>query len=378
MVGTIMITGAAGSVGHDIIQYISVIPGLGKIVGADMDEKICQSVVKDAVLSANFLGFQPDITATKINLFDVDETSNLLKEINPDVVCHCASLGSWWITRLLPPEIYKKVSPLGPWIPNHLTLTLNLMRAIGKAGIETKVVNACFPDLSNVALANLGLGPVCGGGNMDLLCNNIRYVVSKELKVSVNNIFVSGIGHHGAYYTARMGEPYFVKILVGDKDVTEKFPHDRLKDLCYAEGFFDRPQLKAPLANQWRVAASFLRNALAIYFNTGELRMSVPGPNGLPGAYPCRLSAEGAEVVLPDDLTLQDAVRINQDGARFDGIEDVRQDGTVVFLDENVRNMEEVLGYSCKELKISELEERARELNAKLTKCYEKSGVSRS
>ncbi len=140
-----MITGAAGSVGHDIIQYISVIPGLGKIVGADMDEKTCQSVVKDAVLSANFLGFQPDITATKINLFDVDETSNLLKAINPDVVCHCASLGSWWITRLLPPEIYKKVSPLGPWIPNHLTLTLNLMRAIGKAGIDTKVVNACFP-----------------------------------------------------------------------------------------------------------------------------------------------------------------------------------------------------------------------------------------
>jgi len=373
-----MITGAAGSVGHDIIQYLSVTHGVGKIVGADIDERTCQSVVKDAVMSANFLGFHPDLSATKINLFDVDETSNLLAQIKPDVICHCASLGSWWITRLLPPEIYKKVSPLGPWIPNHLTLVLNLMRAIGKTSIDTKVINACFPDLSNVALAKLGLAPVCGGGNMDLLCNNIRYVVSKELKVSVNNIFVSGIGHHGAYYTARMGEPFFVKILIGDKDVTEKFPHDRLRDLCYAEGFFDRPQLKGPLANQWRVAASFLRNALAIYFNTGELRMSVPGPNGLPGAYPCRLSSKGAEVMLPDGFTLQDAIRINQDGARFDGIEEVKHDGTIVFLDENVRNMEEVLGYQCKELKISELEERARELNAKLNKCYEKSGVTRS
>jgi len=373
-----MITGAAGSVGHDIIQYLSVTHGVGKIVGADIDERTCQSVVKDAVMSANFLGFHPDLSATKINLFDVDGTSNLLAQIKPDVICHCASLGSWWITRLLPPEIYKKVSPLGPWIPNHLTLVLNLMRAIGKTSIDTKVINACFPDLSNVALAKLGLAPVCGGGNMDLLCNNIRYVVSKELKVSVNNILVSGIGHHGAYYTARMGEPFFVKILIGDKDVTEKFPHDRLRDLCYAEGFFDRPQLKGPLANQWRVAASFLRNALAIYFNTGELRMSVPGPNGLPGAYPCRLSSKGAEVVLADGFTLQDAIRINQDGARFDGIEEVKHDGTIVFLDENVRNMDEVLGYQCKELKISELEERARELNAKLNKCYEKSGVTRS
>jgi len=370
-----MVTGAAGSVGHGIIQYLSVTHGVGKIVGADIDERLCQSVVKDAVLSANFLGFHPDISALKIDLFDVDETSNLLAQIDPDVICHCASLGSWWVTRLLPPEIYKKISPLGPWIPNHLTLTLNLMRAHRKAGVGSKVVNACFPDLSNVVLAKLDLAPVCGGGNMDLLCNNIRYVVGKELKVPVNNVFVYGIGHHGAYYTARMGEPFFVKVLVGDKDVTDSFPHDRLRDLCYAEGFFDRPQLKGPLANQWRVAASFLRNTLAIYFDTGELRMCVPGPNGLPGGYPCRLSAKGAEVMLPDGFTLQDAMRINQEGARFDGIEEVRGDGAIVFLDEDVRNMEEVLEYNCKELQVSELEGRARELNAKLKKCYEKFGV---
>jgi hypothetical protein len=367
-----MVTGAAGSVGHNILYYLSVTNGVGKIIAADVAEEECRSQIKEILISANFLGFYPDMNFRRLDLFDVAATAEAIKEIEPKVICHCATLGSWWITRLLPSDVYKKISPLGPWLPNHLTLALNLMRAVKKAGTNTKVVNASFPDLSNVVLGNLGLTPVCGGGNMDFLCGFVRYVVSRELKVPANDVFVYGVGHHGAYYTARMGEPYYVKILARGEDVTNKFPHNRLRDLCYAEGFFDRPQLNAPLANQFRVAASFLRNTLAIYFNTGELRMSVPGPNGLPGAYPCRLNYEGAEVVLPNDLTVEEAIEVNEKGAKFDGIEAVKDDGTVIYLDDNVRNMEDILGYSCKELRVSEIGERAKELNAKIKRCYKK------
>ncbi len=375
MVGTILITGSSGAVGHDLIHYLSVTQGVRRVVGVDVDEKTGQSVAKEAMLSANFLGLYPDIQFVKLDLFDLNSTTEFLRDTRPDVICHTASLGAWWITRLLPPELYKKISPLGPWVPNHLTLTIALMKAIGKAGLDTKVVNGCFPDLTNVVLAKLGLAPSCGGGNMDHACNFIRYVVSRELKLPTRNVFVYGVGHHGAYYTARLGDPFYVKILVGDRNVSDRFPHDRLRNLCYAQGFYERPQLKGPLLEQSRTAASFLRNTLAIYFDTGELRMSVPGPNGLPGAYPCRLNAEGAEVVLPDELTLQQAIRINEEGARHDGIEKVKEDGTIVFLDENVRNMRDVLGYDCEEIKIPELRERAEELNGKLKRCYEKYGV---
>jgi hypothetical protein len=206
---------------------------------------------------------------------------------------------------------------------------------------------------------------------MDHGCNHIRYVVSRELKVPTSNVFVYGVGHHGAFYTAKMAEPFYVKIIVGGTDVTEKFSHDRLRQMLQAEGFLDRSQLKGPLIEQFRTAASFLRNTLDVYFNTGEVRMSVPGPNGLPGSYPCRLGGGGAEVVLPDGLTLREAVEINEKGARYDGIERVKDDGTVVFLDENVEYMK-VLGYDCKELKVSESQERASELNRKLNECYEK------
>lgn len=72
---------------------------------------------------------------------------------------------------------------------------------------------------------------------------------------------------------------------------------------------------------------------------------------------------------------MQQAIRINEEGARHDGIEKVKEDGTIVFLDENVRNMRDVLGYDCEEIKIPELRERAEELNGKLKRCYEKYGV---
>jgi len=118
-----------------------------------------------------------------------------------------------------------------------------------------------------------------------------------------------------------------------------------------------------------------LNNVLAIYYDTRKTHVCVPGPNGLPGAYPARLSAEGAEVVLPG-ITLREAIRINEEGAKIDGIEKIKDDGTVVFCDENVEYMRQVVGYDCKQLKLEESEERAQELNRNLKRLYEKYKVS--
>jgi hypothetical protein len=123
-----------------------------------------------------------------------------------------------------------------------------------------------------------------------------------------------------------------------------------------------------------RTASSFLKHVLAVYYDTGEVHTCVAGAAGLPGAYPSRLSEEGAEVVLPG-ISLEEAVRINEDGGRIDGIEKIKDDGTVVYCEKNVEYMREVVGYECEELKPSESEERARELNALLRKLYDKYNV---
>ncbi len=38
--------------------------------------------------------------------------------------------------------------------------------------------------------------------------------------------------------------------------------------------------------------------------------------------------------VMPEDLTLKEAEQVNADGAKYDGIEEIKSDGTLVLTDE--------------------------------------------
>lgn len=376
MLGKILITGCAGSVGHNMLYEIACMTPKFKVVGVDIDEVNGREVVEEALHMAHNLGHFPDISFCKFDLFNIGETAELLKEIQPDVICHLASLGSWWITRQLPEKVYEKICPLGPWLPNHLTLAYKLMQAVKKSGIDTQVINGAYPDLTNVVLGKIDLTPICGGGNMDHACERIRRIVARELKVPARNLSIFGVGHHGTHYTSKLKGPFWIKILVGGKDVSDQFTPDKIRKLYDATRFGDLTRFRGAVIEQHRTASAFLKNVLSIYLDTGEIHMCIPGPNGLPGGYPTRLSAKGAEVVLPAEITIKEAIKINEEGALWDGIEKVKDDGTVVYLDENVSNMRNILGYECKELKVSEIEERAKELNIKLKKLYEKYNVT--
>lgn len=371
MLGTILIIGSAGSVGHDMMYQIACMKSDIKVVGADVNEEKGIQEIEESLQVAHYFGNYPDLSFRKINLFDINETSELLKEIQPTVICNLASLGSWWITRLLPMEEYKKIGPIGPWLPNHLTLAHKLMQAIKKSGIDTKVVNGAFPDATNKVLTKAGFDPVCGGGNMDLGLSRVKRIVARELKIPFSSVSVYGVGHHGSYYTARMGGPFWLKIIADGEDVTTKFPNEKITNIYQSANYGAFSTYAGPVVDQMRTAASFLKNVYAIYYDTNELMQCIPGVNGLPGAYPARLNAEGAKVVLPG-ISLYEAIAINKAGGRIHGIEEIKDDGTVVFLDENVEYMREVVGYECKELRLKDSEERAKELNAGLKRLYEK------
>ena len=371
---SIMIIGSAGSVGHDMMYQIASMGQPIKVIGADVDEEKGIYEIEEALHTAHNFGFYPDLSFVKIDLFDINGTAELLKEHRPAVICNLASLGSWWITRLLPPEDYKKVGPVGPWLPNHLTLAHKLMLAVKKSGIETSVVNGAFPDATNVVLSKLGLEPTCGGGNMDLGLGRVKRIIARTMKVPFRSVQLYGVGHHGTYYTARMGGPYYVKVIVDGEDVSDQWPSERITKIYQEAGYGVITQYKSALVDQMRTASSFLKHVLAIYNDTGMVHTCVTGVEGLPGGYPTRLSRAGAEIVLPG-ISREEAIRINEEGAKIDGIEAIKDDGTVVFCDKNVEYMREVVGYECKELKPDESEERARELNTLLRKLYDKYNV---
>lgn len=372
---SILIIGSAGSVGHDMMYQIASMGLPVKVIGSDVDEKKGRFEIDESLHVAHALGYYPNLSFQKINLFEVNETAEMLKEMRPKVICNLASLGSWWITRLLPDEDYKKIGPIGPWLPNHLTLAYKLMLAVKKSGIDTRVVNGAFPDATNVVLGRLGMAPVCGGGNMGMGLARAGRVIAREEGVPYRSVEVYGVGHHGSFFTARMGGPYWAKVVIDGRDVSDVWTPKRITQKYVEYGYGASSQYAGALVDQMRTAASFLKNVLAIYFDTDKVQSCVPGPNGLPGAYPIRLNEKGAELVLPG-ISLEEAIHINNEGGKIDGIEKIKDDGTVVFCEENVKNMREIVGYECEELKPDESEERARELGILLQKLYEKHSVS--
>jgi hypothetical protein len=106
---------------------------------------------------------------------------------------------------------------------------------------------------------------------------------------------------------------------------------------------------------------------MGILFDTKQLGHA-PGPNGLPGGYPIRLSAQGVEVFLPEGLTLEEAIRINNEAQVFDGVERIEEDGTVVLTDKSAGIMKKLLDYDCKSYAIKDCEAKAKELDEKFKK----------
>ena len=367
MKDSILIIGSAGSVGHDMMYLVAALKQPIKVIGADINKEKGHHEIEEALHTAHNLDNYPQLSYQNIDLFDVKATTEFLETHKPKVICNLASLGSWWVRRKLTPEDYAKVGPSGPWIPNHLTLAMNLMEAVNQSGIETQVVNGAYPDAVNVILTKLGYNPTCGGGNMDLGLSRVKRIVATKHKVPFKSVQIYGVGHHGAYYRARMGGPFYTKIIVDGEDVSDKWPNEKISRLYKEAGYGVVTQLHTSLVDQMRTASSFLKHVLAIYNDTNVVHTCVTGVEGLPGGYPARLNREGAEIVLPG-ISREDAIQINVEGGKIDGIQEIKDDGTVVYCEENVNSMREVLGYECTELKPSESLERAKELDMLLRK----------
>jgi len=349
-----------GALGTTVLQQLALTHGVSKIVAADVDEKRGKEIVDNTISGAAILGFHPDIRFIKIDLFDVERTTEALREAEPSLIFNVTALASWWFPHLLPIEIGRKVleAGLGPWIPCHLALTYKLMQAIKKSGLDVSVVNASYNDAVAPILSKVGLTPTVGGGNLDFLVPRIKRVVGEKLKVPMREVTVFLVAHHAVITTVGKA-PFWYKILVRDKNVTDMFSTEEIRRVIPPLYRIEERWVGAPL--QYDIAASFVKNMLAIYFDTSELSHT-PGPRGLPGGFPVRINAKGVEVVLPDEMKLNDAIKINEAAARFEGIEKIKDDGTTVLTDEAVKLLKDALGYDCKQFRLAEAAEKAGEL----------------
>ena len=359
----VMIIGLGDVGGHEL-EIFARTPSISKIYAADVDEKVGLRKICSARTGVAHLGFYPDIEFVKIDLADVEGTTRILKRTSPDIIMHNATMMSNTEWARLPDRIPEKLAEagIGNVVPFHLTLTHKLMKAVQIADTNAHVVMSPYPDVVNAALGKVGLARnLVGLGNVDYMTPGIQKAAADKLGVNVRDVSVFLVATYAVlnrlFRFGTAGElPYYLRIYSGDRDVTDKLD---LKDLLTEVGEYLSLITIRDLG--FIAASSGVKNALAI-LNDAKLLTHAPGPSGLPGGYPVRLSAKGAEVVLPPGITLEEAIEINENALRGDGIEEMSDDGTILFTEKCYWTWRELLNYDCKELRIEDCEKRAQEL----------------
>ena len=378
---TVIIFGL-GDLGGWVLEFLARCEGVGTIIATDLREDWGVRKTNTAAIGAAQQGYDKTIKFHKCDVRDIDGTAELLKTINPDLIYSNVTLAGWLAmskvvakVSLSSPDVVEKwdKSP-GARFPLQVVLVSKLMQAVKKSGITAPVLNNSFPDLVNPVLWRNGLGPLVGAGNLDLVVGEIKRKISIAENVPMREITIGMIGAHCLYTQGtRTGVPFFLKILVRGKDITSKVDVDSL----ISERLTACPASQLSWIGEPQVAASAVKNIMAILNDTNEYTHA-PGPIGLPGGYPVRLGAKGVEIVLPEETTLEEAIKINLEGLKHEGVEELKDDGTVVITEEAYKVHKEVLGVDWREIRYADMEDASKELLLALQKLADKHNISLS
>jgi hypothetical protein len=371
--GKVLLVGL-GDVGTHMLEFLARDPKCPELVVCDINEEVCSKRVNNALIGAAVAGLYPTMTFRKLDLSDVEGATRLIKEVDPEVVINSTVMQTWHVIRKLPDEVYAKVSSasLGAWLPCQLGLSYKLMLAIKQSGLKPHVINTSLSCMTNPALAKVGLAPTIGIGNVELIAPAVRVLVHRRLNVPMDSVKAYLICHHVWWvYPREAGYkkgPFYLKAYVNDKDVT-----GQLGDLT--QFLYDSIKLYPPGIDFTTVSAnSTIESMYALMSPSGKFKHA-PGPKGLSGGYPIEISNKGVDVVLPAGITLEEAIKINEDSNKIDGIDHFEEGGRVVYSDYTHKILKETIGFDCKSFMVQDSYDVAKEMIKKYREFAAQYGV---
>ncbi len=377
---TLMLIGLGG-LAEVILELLAREESLGRIIVASRNVERGIARCNLARLSAMAQGYSPKINFAPLDLNNAEAVAETVRQESPNLILSCATMQTWWLPDMLPPPQSALINSagFGVWLPVHLTLTLKLMEALRQADYSGLTLTAPFPDVVNCILGKLNLAPTCGIGNIDEIVPKVRLLAAQRLEVPLEAVRVFLVAHHAlepaAFGTPKVfgeavGEtpPYFLRIEYGGQDVTQTVRADELLFAPY-------PLPSGP-PTHFLTAGSTIRLIRALFSDQGAL-LHAPAPNGLPGGYPVIAGKSGVQPAPIEGLSLAEAIAINQQSHRFDGIERIEaDDGAAVFCPDAVEVLRKALGYNCHRLPPAEAEARATELMARFREYAGQYGVN--
>jgi len=370
----VMVVGTGG-IGGWCVELLTREPTISKLVAADIRADYGRQKLNTAVSGANQMGYYPETEFVHMDLLaDVSKNAEIIAKVNPRCILNCSTMLTWWAPGALLAEALKPltdVSALGPYVALHLRLLYHLMQAVKASGLKPYVVNGSYGDATGPALKTQGLETTVGMGNLDNMGVLLKKQVGEKEGVKPRDVLVYLVAHHfNNVWFSKEGPgprpPYFLKIFVGEQDVTEKYDTFEL--------------LKNTAAGRMRlggfecdgqVASSQCKHGLAL-LNDSKILSLAPAPGGLTGGYPVRIGADGAKVVLPDGITMDEALKINLQGQKRDGIEEIKDDGTIVFPDAVHQAAKKIYNFDCKSFNIKDVDAVATEQFAKFKELLSK------
>lgn len=297
---------------------------------------------------------------------NVEENARIIYRIRPDIIFNSASLHPWRITGQLPAVHYQALEKarFGPWLPMQLAPAYELMRAIKSCGLKIVVINAAFPDAVNVVLDKVGMAPDCGVGGIANLIPVVRLSVARLAMRPPECVQVRLVAQHSfCHQVAQIGLPaiahYRLVYWVDKRECTGEFSDEVIFNAATTH-FRSLGGIDINFFNAIS-AVSLLENLHAEH----EIITHAPGPNGLPGGYPVRVGMGQILLALPYGVSRSEAIDVNQQGQRQDGIYAIRADGSVCFESEQMAVMETLLGFTVSDLKLQDVHQCAAELGRK-------------
>jgi hypothetical protein len=361
----IMVVGM-GDLSTRLLNMLLADPATSRLVLAGRDVDAIRRRANLARFAAMNLGVIGRTEVKHVDLNNVAATAEAIAEARPEIIFMGATLQSWRVITELPKEVFAELdeAQLGPWLPMHLTLNYLLMQAVRMSGVDTKVVNAAFPDAVGPVLAKVGLAPAIGIGNVANIIPALKCGFAHAAGADPADVELRLVAqHYFSHYVPRFGNSgdgaYHLTVRIRGEQVGDEIDHaDVFRQLR------TRLQRLGGLEGQLLTASSAMR-VLSAMATDSKILAHAPAPNGLPGGYPVLVGRDGGVIDLDASLTIEEAIRINEAGQHADGIAHIDDEGTVTFTEPEMAVMKRMLGYECRTMKLSESAEWAHELDGK-------------
>lgn len=246
-----------------------------------------------------------------------DDLADKVGGFAPEILINCTSYHSPWEGERQPSAWSSFVAKagFGVTLPLQALFSVRLAKALAREGSSAAIfINACFPDAVNPIIASMELPVHCGIGNV----STIGASLNADLELSPRQR-LRVLAHHAHLHHAvpGLGEP------LAWVDASE------VQDLSMRLSW----QRKLKREQRNRIAGVAAAKLVFGILGKEEIRTNLPGPIGLTGGYPVRLTGQNIELDLPECITRAEAISWNEQAGAGDGLQPIR-DGRITFTED--------------------------------------------